>query len=318
MDWNYFYSSLAQSVAALVGIFSAFIITNVIGNKVTFKQNSSRIQDLLTEANRYKELFSARYVDWFCERTREESFQRLAELLGGNECDSAEDYYESSAFPIFEPRKPIIKKIEIQLKTSKPEGDDSESESETESIHQLISYENLMTDNMRAINRSDRIRLQDSIEKEEEAIKSLIIDIKHHAKISRHHWFLVKDDSESNSLITFSIVCAIVLFLSGVIYPLSFLPANPAGYTLSVSQFFYLLCTLKGLLLLIPSVIFSFILLVFVYININLRYDKTEVAKLEQSTSIESYSPYLKIMEDNQKQSELYKRKKKEPKNQKR
>lgn len=42
MDWNYFYSSLALSVAALVGIFSAFIITKVISNQSEFEKKCRR------------------------------------------------------------------------------------------------------------------------------------------------------------------------------------------------------------------------------------------------------------------------------------
>jgi len=38
-DWNWFFSSLSQSSAAIVGIFGAFIITKILSNNSNFDNN---------------------------------------------------------------------------------------------------------------------------------------------------------------------------------------------------------------------------------------------------------------------------------------
>ncbi|MCH7733340.1 MAG: hypothetical protein IIB44_12675 [Candidatus Marinimicrobia bacterium] len=40
-DWNWFFSALAQSAAAIVGIFAAFIITKIVNNQSTLNQDGS-------------------------------------------------------------------------------------------------------------------------------------------------------------------------------------------------------------------------------------------------------------------------------------
>jgi hypothetical protein len=43
MNEYWFFSALAQSTAAIVGIFSAFIITKMISNQSKFNENLSKI-----------------------------------------------------------------------------------------------------------------------------------------------------------------------------------------------------------------------------------------------------------------------------------
>lgn len=54
MDWNWFFSALSQSAAALVGIFSAFIITKIVNNQMEFKKNLNRINMLLSRSLEYQ------------------------------------------------------------------------------------------------------------------------------------------------------------------------------------------------------------------------------------------------------------------------
>lgn len=58
MDWNWFFSSLAQSVAALVGVFSAFVITKIVNNQSEFSSKVARTQELLDKSLKYKEAAS--------------------------------------------------------------------------------------------------------------------------------------------------------------------------------------------------------------------------------------------------------------------
>ena len=54
MDWNWFFSSLAQSTAAIVGLFGAFIITKIINNEKEYKTNTAKIENLLHQSSLLK------------------------------------------------------------------------------------------------------------------------------------------------------------------------------------------------------------------------------------------------------------------------
>jgi len=45
VDWNWFFSALAQSTAAIVGLIGAFVFTKIVNNQAAFavKRNKSRI-----------------------------------------------------------------------------------------------------------------------------------------------------------------------------------------------------------------------------------------------------------------------------------
>jgi hypothetical protein len=81
MDWNWFFSSLAQSVAALVGVFSAFIITKIVNNQSEFSSKIARTQELLNMSSKYKEAASLRYLDWFNEHRMKDAMEDLTDLL---------------------------------------------------------------------------------------------------------------------------------------------------------------------------------------------------------------------------------------------
>ena len=56
MDYNWFLSATAQSTAAIVGIFSAFIITKIINNQKIYKNNLDLFVKLENESDKLKRL----------------------------------------------------------------------------------------------------------------------------------------------------------------------------------------------------------------------------------------------------------------------
>lgn len=67
MDWNWFFSSLAQSTAAIVSIFGAFIIAKILSNQNTFSKKKNRIKELIVSAKKIKDNTSG-----FEQKTKEE------------------------------------------------------------------------------------------------------------------------------------------------------------------------------------------------------------------------------------------------------
>lgn len=75
-DWNVFYSSLAQSTAAFVGLLGAFIITKIINNEQQFNENKILIEDCIVTANNLKMRLKDRYFNWYNTRIREKAFEK--------------------------------------------------------------------------------------------------------------------------------------------------------------------------------------------------------------------------------------------------
>ncbi|DAA97219.1 TPA: hypothetical protein CPT80_03270 [Candidatus Gastranaerophilales bacterium HUM_9] len=76
-DWNVFYSSLAQSTAAFVGLLGAFIITKIINNEQQFNENKILIEDCIVTANNLKMRLKDRYFNWYNTRIREKAFEKI-------------------------------------------------------------------------------------------------------------------------------------------------------------------------------------------------------------------------------------------------
>lgn len=76
MDWNWFFSSLAQSSAAIVGIFGAFIITKVLSNQVSFQEKTARGKTLVADASRLQHRAKNLPFNWCVLRTYESAMLR--------------------------------------------------------------------------------------------------------------------------------------------------------------------------------------------------------------------------------------------------
>ncbi len=291
MDWNWFFSSLAQSVAAIVGIFAAFIITKVINSQSEFSRKSSRIKELLSISERYSESLKNRSFQWYCERKLENDLDDLKDVIENSEDTlSAEEYYEKASFPIYIQREEVLNKIGAVIQQhSTPRGNTSHN---SPYIPIPIEITRIRAENER--------RLRDSLKKEGSELTSLIIDVKQHTRLVSLHLSEIENNPESSKLIRYSIIGAIILFFIGVMYPLTFLPVNTANpVSWSFCDFMYNLFSPKGLILFLVSATFTSMLVVFWRVNEKLKYPIEDVNKLKTVSKVENYSKYLKIMNDN-------------------
>ena len=97
----------------------------------------------------------------------------------------------------------------------------------------------------------------------------------------------VSKNPESSNLISFSIILLLVLFFVGVILPLYMITSNPEVEIrlLNIMSFI----SFKRILLLIISIIFTAIMIVFFKENIRMKYDKNEIEKIEKYANIDYY-----------------------------
>jgi|SRR5438270_11518246 len=123
VDWNWFFSSLAQSVAALVGIFAAFIITKIINNQGEFQRKNARLKELLSLSAKFRDALSDRSFDWYNERRLEYALERIEWIAPDEDFKTPEEYYGEFNFPQYLPRSKVLKRIEEEVKKEKAKRD---------------------------------------------------------------------------------------------------------------------------------------------------------------------------------------------------
>lgn len=116
-DWNVFYSSLAQSTAAFVGLLGAFIITKIINNEQQFNENKILIEDYIVNANNLKMRLKDRYFDWYNTRLRKKVFEKLEDASYDDKSilyKSPESIYEEFDFSEFDQKSEVLVVIKKQ------------------------------------------------------------------------------------------------------------------------------------------------------------------------------------------------------------
>lgn len=116
-DWNVFYSSLAQSTAAFVGLLGAFIITKIINNEQQFNENKILIEDCIVTANNLKMRLKDRYFNWYNTRIREKVFEKMEDNSYDDKnilYKSPEIIYNEYKFSEFDQKSEVLVAIKEQ------------------------------------------------------------------------------------------------------------------------------------------------------------------------------------------------------------
>jgi|ERR1041384_2224799 hypothetical protein len=308
MDWNWFFSSLAQSVAALVGVFSAFVITKIVNNQSEFSKKVARTQELLDISLKHKDAASLCYFAWVNEHRMKDAMENLTELLNkGEPIQTAEQYYSRVAFPQYVPRAEVIKQIQQLLpkESAAPSADDEEwpdeysSKAHDESQIPAFRMPIIRLDpEIRRLQIERDRRLEDNVERESERIENLRLEVRHHMRLVNQQITAIQGNPESSDLINFSIGAALLLFVVGVIYPLSFLPYT-VDSQITFGAFFTILLSLKGFMLAIVALVFVALMVRFWRVNSSLKHDPVQVQKLRDAGEFGFYSEYFQIRANN-------------------
>lgn len=122
MDWNVFFSTVSQTSGAIVGIFSAFLITKIISNQSDFSRMKERVSLLVNKSKALSLEANSRYFDWYNRRTRERALDQLKDMFDeSNEFLTAEGYYEQLDFSSFELRDDVLVCIRNAIEARKEE-----------------------------------------------------------------------------------------------------------------------------------------------------------------------------------------------------
>lgn len=115
MDWNWFFSALAQSTAAIVGIFAAFIITKIINNQSDFKKKCSELNALLADCHNLVDKANNRYFEWYNKHTRDGELERINQFILENDSDDPAFYYDELTFSEYDHKTTILEIIASKI-----------------------------------------------------------------------------------------------------------------------------------------------------------------------------------------------------------
>ena len=277
MDWNWFFSSLAQSAAAIVAIFGGFIITKVMNNQSDFERKCSEVKDCIRLCLRLVHEGQTVNFQFIVGLARQRGLHAAEmRIFNDNPVQDAEHYYRTTLFSAFDDRQQIINDINNLIENFRLHP--------TAPIARSRSFSNATA--------ATEFHTQER--NAGESINKYILDVNSLSLSARTLAAEIKGDRYSRQLVATAIIGIIVLFYVGVIYPLSFMPMIPnQPLSLSVSAFWSTLFSLPGAIMSVISVIFTLMMLAFLAINLRLKFDQQEIRKLEDFSIPEAFSPYL-------------------------
>ena len=318
MDWNWFFSSLSQSSAAIVGIFGAFIITKILSNQTQYGEKSARFKSLQAVASKLAGSAGNLAFGWYVRLNQKYQLEKAEDLLNGDRDIAPEELYARLNFPPFLTRQDAIRALQ-----SVKDRLDREAEAERQRIQAaarlqaerrakndkfgLLASLSHVGDTFAFSTPQKNPRVLSSfhphaeLQKEREAIDALEVEIRHHMRTISDFLETTSSNPESSVAITWALVMVAALFLVGVVYPLSFMPL-PVSWTPAIEfrGFWDHVLSLRGMLLFFVSLIFLAALTMFALMNRSMRYSLDEIRALENFTRIETYSEYYAIAGENE------------------
>ncbi|MBD8668387.1 hypothetical protein OQ519_20945 [Pseudomonas lurida] len=321
-DWNWFFSSLSQSAAAIVGIFGAFIITKIFSNQTIFLEKKSKIKLLITQAHKISDKANSHNVAWYNKTwdaaEYEGYYKFFDEKFPGAEEQNAEtdeaikNYVDESHFSLFSEESKIIEKLKetttaicLENKERRLQRASILEKSKTgqpgSAIHMLYGRQDMMQgfitqSRQRPLNALEPMPWED-LKKIRTGVQESHLDAKHHARVVSDFLDSIKGNPESPPQITYSLILVLLLFFVGVIYPLSFMPASSTPniiFSLSLAATYLL--SLKGFFLGIISTAFTVIVMLFFYTNIKMKYPTESVNTLQKLAIPENYCENFKFL----------------------
>lgn len=286
-DWNWFFSALAQSTAAVVGLIGAFVFTRIVNNQTAFDATTQSLRDLKAGGKHLQDRAASRYIDWYNKRVRASAVKKVRAILAESEPPfNVEDIFSSLVVSPYDDEAEVRGVVEATITEYEPP---RPSRSGFPDIAHLARSG---TSVLRGY------QIEDQVQEEREKIDELFADVRYHVERSKEALASIELQPYSSKMVSYSILLLGALFIIGVVYPLSFMPVAPgqeiAFKNLSVGAFFALLATFKGVLLLLVAVGVLVLLVVFFRINGGLRFSDTVISDTRELTTVDWYSPYFR------------------------
>jgi hypothetical protein len=315
-SWDSFFSTFAQSVAAVVGVIAAFVIARLIDAEAEYRRARNRSNELEVNAARLRDAAGAIRFEWYCNAklndAKTEIRKELDSPLRDVETPVAPDqFYAPGRFPVFIGRAVAMRAIEEAIGEWRFDAIEAEREARRRAESNLFfgsMHSSLLRDYPSYPGLHDTFRnvtaeanLDREISDEADQIAALIVDVKHHMRLIQLHLNSIEGNPQKSSLVAWVLGILAFLYAIGLVYPLSFLPSSGGPLKMGgIDAFLAILLSFKGALLTLMSVGFGGLLLLLYRANARLTHSPHQIVRLESATRLGYYSPYLKTMEENE------------------
>lgn len=331
-DWNWFFSSLSQSAAAIVGIFGAFIITKIFSNQTSFLDKNTKIKQLLIQAKKISDNANSYKMAWHNKHYNHPEFRNFHEFLD-KEFPLQEDastitnevldsFIKSSKFSTYSSIDDIKKELIYITKkvfehnTETRGRDEAERKAEAElknsplsgyfNFPQIIGARSSISDLLNPQYKPLFTTYGDiqntpwpEVHKEREDLEKSFLEAKHHARLVRDLLEATEGNPESPVQISAALILVLFIFFIGVIYPLSFMPATGAPeISASIDSIKSHIMSFKGALLGVISAAFTVIVAIFYKTNSGMKYNPEDLKKFRELTEAKNYCHYFEFIDD--------------------
>jgi len=323
-DWNWFFSTLSQSTAAIVGIIGAFIIAKIFANQASFSEKNNRLKTLVVESQKILDNINTIDFDWYNRETNSAAYGSAAREIAKYEHEDSSDFtdemlfgiYEEANFSRFSERGPIFDKLReevnnvcqqnLEKRLRKEAVDRAREESNSGQLTGLTQLNALMRASIPLFDFNKRQTVLDvaglntpwiPLQKERDLITVCHLEAKHHARVVSDFLESVRGNPESPPQITWSLLLVGLIFIAGVIYPLTFMPAvSIPTFTSSLAELGNAFLSVKGALLSLLAASISFVFIMFTHTNISMKYEVEQIRELERLTDVNNYSAYFRYL----------------------
>lgn len=280
MDYNWYFSTLAQSGAAILGLFGAFLLSNLLSRITQHGGLLREFKSLRNESLHRRRNLANRNFDWYNQRifdqvVAKDDFRKKLRKWNLEDPNTCQQILTDYDFSIFSDPKQII--LQLQAKRR-----------------------NITTNRIDTQLRLSTPALTHAINEESDRINDAISEAKYAAARAKSLRDAFEDFEQSASFYTKSIIVLAFLIFATVIYPISWIPV-PIGsvptvcgnLSCAVQSASLYLSTLPGVLLALISILLLGFLASLIHINLRLRFAKENYSELDKNSIVESYSPYL-------------------------
>lgn len=324
-DWNVFFSTVSQTCGAVVGIFSAFLITKIIADQADFSKLKDKVSDMIGKSDYLKANFEKAGFEGVNNSELKDLSDNLYEAIKKEKLEKDPSHYlQFVEQPIYASKASVVEHIQTAINRAKKyqreqELKKLEEERKAEAdrlIEKALGKSHI--NNMRLWERLQKPSIDHSDipsfiaernylasasinrKNDDDKREQLIVDANHQVSLNKKLLSETQGSDVAQKLVSHSLSIVLLLFYIGVIYPLSFLPLQPnTEITLSISAFFDILFSLKGVLLALLTISFSFLIITFWRVNKRLKLTKAEIDELIEFSKPEGISTFLKNYCDN-------------------
>lgn len=279
MNWNWFFSALAQSTAAIVGLVGAFVFTKLVNNESAFQEDMRRLRELLRDGTSLSREIDLVSFEWYNGIKRDRALSRLRDELDDDmpEPNAAETYYRKLAFSAFGDRERALDEIQDQIDSYQPS---------------RFPDPSVLVDPSPILERR--------IDNTEETIQDLWHRTGDHLRRVDEFRSYAKRQPHSSELVSGTILLLFVLFSIGVIYPLGLLPAEgQLNLSISLAAVGSSLASFQGLLLMLVAGAFGWVCGSFYLRNEHLKFEGGDYTALWSYKDRGDYSPYFRAALEN-------------------